>query len=79
VFLQPALAFFVSVEIVENDVEFAIREVGHDMIHESEKLHTVPPLRMLGNDLPGGNFQPPAPTAASAPLGLNLAEVAKEH
>jgi hypothetical protein len=56
-FLQPALAFFVGVEIVENDVEFAIREGGNDTIHESEKLDTAPPLRMRGNDLPGGTFQ----------------------
>jgi hypothetical protein len=32
----------VGVEIVENDVGFAIREGGDDMIQEAEKLDTTP-------------------------------------
>jgi hypothetical protein len=47
----------VGAEIVENDVEFAIREADNDVIHGAEKLHAAQPLRMRGYDLPGGNFQ----------------------
>src|SRR6516225_5504555 len=56
-FLEPAIAFLVSVEIVDNDVHLAIREGGDHAVHEAEELDTAPPLGMLGNNLSGGDFE----------------------
>src|ERR1700746_725577 len=57
VFLKPAIAFFVGVEIIEDDVQFAVREGGNHAVHEAEKLDTGATLGMLGNNLPVGDLK----------------------
>src|SRR6516225_1590559 len=43
VLVQPALILLVGVEIIEDDVQLAIREGGNDALHEAEELDTVAP------------------------------------
>src|SRR5579862_3438573 len=57
VLLEPGLALLVGVEIVEDDVQFTIREGLDDALHEAEELDTAPPLRMLRNDLSGRDLE----------------------
>ena len=57
VFLEPALVLLMGVEVVEDDVEVAIREGGNDAVHEAEELDTAAPLGMRGNDRSGGDFE----------------------
>jgi hypothetical protein len=57
VFLEPTLVLLMGVEIVEDDVEFSIREGGNDIVHEAEELDTAAPLGMRRNDLSGGDFE----------------------
>ncbi len=49
-FLEPAIALLMGVEIIEDDVQLAIREGGNHAVHEAEELDTPPPLGMLGNN-----------------------------
>ena len=44
--LEPAFALFMGVEIVEDEVQLAIREGGGDAAHKVKKLDTAPPLGM---------------------------------
>jgi hypothetical protein len=36
--LEPVLVLFVGVEVVEDDVKFAVRKSRGDTVHEVEKL-----------------------------------------
>ena len=45
-----------SVEIVEDDVQLAIREGNNDALHEAEELDSAP-LGMRADDLPGAHLQ----------------------
>jgi hypothetical protein len=56
-FLKPTLVLFVGGEIVENDVELAIREGDSDAVHEAEELDTAAALGVRCNDPPGGDFE----------------------
>src|SRR5262245_26819489 len=56
-FLEPAVAPLMGVEIVEDDMQLASRKGSHDVLHEAEKLGTTPPLRMCRNDPSGGDFE----------------------
>ena len=49
-FLEPAIALLMGVEIIEDDVQLAMREGGNHAVHEAEELDTAPPLGMLGNN-----------------------------
>src|SRR5262249_61176775 len=53
-FLEPAVTPLMSVEIVEDDMQLAIRKGSHDVLHEAEELDTPAPLRMCRNDPSGG-------------------------
>jgi len=46
-----------GVEIIEDDVQRAIREGGNHAVHEAEELDTAPPLGMLGNNPAAGDFE----------------------
>ena len=40
--LEPAILLrFVSVQVVEDHVDFALRVLGHDLVHEIEKFATA--------------------------------------
>ncbi len=55
---QPAIAFgFVSVEVVEYDVDLAAGMVGYDAIHEVEKLHATAAPIVIAFHQSGGHFQ----------------------
>ena len=56
-FLEPAIALLMGVEIIEDDVQLAIREGGNHAVHEADELDTAPPLGMLGNNLPAGDLE----------------------
>ena len=56
-FLEPAIALLMGVEIIEDDVQLAIREGGNHAVHEAEELDTALPLGMLGNNPAAGNFE----------------------
>src|SRR6516225_11861396 len=56
-FLEPAIALLMGVEIVEDDVQLAIREGGNHAVHEAEELDTAPALGMLGNNHAAGDFE----------------------
>ena len=51
------LVLLVGIKIVEDDVQFAIREGGDKAVHEAEKLDAAPPFRMLRNDPPAGHVK----------------------
>src|ERR1700692_929044 len=74
VFLEPALVLLMGVEVVEDDVEFAIREGGNDAVHEAEELDTAAALGMRGNDRSGGDFERLAEqaVAVASPARINL-------
>ena len=44
-----------GVEIIEDDVQLAIREGGNHAVLEAEELDTAPPLGMLGNNPAAGD------------------------
>src|SRR5436190_23483965 len=56
-FLEPALVFLMGVEIIEDDVQLAIRKAGNDAVHEAEKFDTATSLGMLRDDFSRGNVQ----------------------
>jgi hypothetical protein len=56
-FLEPAIALLMGVEIIEDDVQLAGREGGNHAVHEAEELDTAPPLGMLGNNPAAGDFE----------------------
>src|SRR5262249_41268557 len=56
-FLEPAIAFLMGVEIIKDDVQFAVREGGNHAVHEAEKLDTAAALGMFGNNLPAGDLE----------------------
>jgi hypothetical protein len=56
-FLEPAIALLMGGEIIEDDVQLAIREGGNYAVHEAEELDTPPPLGMLGNNSTRGDFE----------------------
>ena len=54
-FLEPATALLMGVEIIEDDVHLAVRKGGNHTIHEAEKLETT---AALSNQPPNGpNFR----------------------
>src|SRR5271169_1290936 len=55
--LEPAIALLMGVEIIEDDVQLAIREGGNHAVHETEEFDTAPPLGMLGNNPAAGDFE----------------------
>ena len=46
-----------DIEIIEDDVQLAIREGGNHAVHEAKELDTAPPLGMLGNNPAAGDFE----------------------
>src|SRR6266567_2191942 len=56
---EPALSrrVIVDVQIVQDDVKFALWEVSDHTIHKLQKIHRGPSLFHLSQDLAGGNFQ----------------------
>src|SRR6478609_12010909 len=68
VLLQPTLVLLVSVEIVEDDVQLAIREGNNDALHEAEELDSAAPLGMRGDDLPGAHLQRSKQGRGAVPL-----------
>src|ERR1700693_3843798 len=57
VFLEPTLVLLMGVEIVEDDVELAIRKGGNEAVHEAKELDTAASLRMRRDDPSGGDFK----------------------
>src|SRR6476646_4796616 len=57
VFLEPALVLLMGVEIVEDDVQLAVREGVNKAIHEAEELNAAAALGMRRDDPPGGDFK----------------------
>src|ERR671938_815584 len=55
--LEPAIALLVGVEIVEDDVQLAVREGGNQAVHEAEEFDAAAALGMLGNNLACGNLE----------------------
>src|SRR6202008_139971 len=55
--LEPAIALLMGVEIIEDDVQFAVREGGNHTVQEAEKLDPAAALGMLGNNLPAGDLE----------------------
>ena len=55
-FLEPAIALLMGVEIIEDDVQLAIREAATTRFMKPE-LDTAPPLGMLGNNPAAGDFE----------------------
>src|SRR6516165_4335744 len=55
--LEPALILLMGIEVVEDHVEFAIRESGNEAVHEAEELDPAAPLGMRSNDPSGGDFE----------------------
>src|SRR6516225_7343438 len=68
VLVQPALILLVGVEIIQDDVQLAIREGGNDALHEAEELDTAAPLRMRGDNLPGGDLKRSKQGRGAVPL-----------
>src|SRR4029453_7820996 len=56
-FPEPALVLLMRVEIVEDDVELAIREGGDEAVHEPEEFDAAAPLGMRRDDPSGGDFE----------------------
>src|SRR6266700_4224701 len=56
---EPALSrrVIVDVQVVQDDVKFALWEVSDHTIHKLQKIHRGPSLFHLRQDLAGGNFQ----------------------
>src|SRR5262245_58735323 len=55
---EPAVDFrFMRVEVVEDDVQFAIRIVGHDLVHEPEKLAASPTGKVPRFQLTGAHVE----------------------
>ena len=51
---QPPVMFgLVSVQVVEDHVDFPLGVVGDHLVHEIEKLSTPPPFVMPGLDMTG--------------------------
>jgi hypothetical protein len=48
VFLEPGLVLLVGVEIVEDDVQLAIREGGDEPVHEAEELDPAAATARVG-------------------------------
>ena len=72
-FLELLLVLLVSVEIVEDDVQLAIREGNNDALHEAEELE-IAPLGMRGDDLPvpiSEKYDAPAPLLLKYIYGLS--------
>ena len=67
-FLQSALVLLVRVEVVENDVQRAVREGRNDAVHEGEKLGAAAPFRMLSDDPPGGDLERGEQGRSTVPL-----------
>lgn len=56
--LQPHVAFWlVGREIVENDMDFALRMRGDDMVHEVQELDPPAPLVVPSDDLAAGEIE----------------------
>src|SRR6516164_4395797 len=68
VFFEPTVALLVGVEVVENDMKFVPRKGGNDSGHEAEKLDAPPPLRMLGKDFSGADFERRKQSRGAVPL-----------
>ena len=56
--LEPAVVFgFVSIEIVQNDVNFLFLAVGlYDAVHEIQELPAAPPFVVTGLHQASGDF-----------------------
>ena len=68
---QPAIIFgFVSIEIVQNDVNVASRVVGDDAVHEVQELDPPTALVMAGLDQPVGHLQRRKQGRGAVPLVL---------
>jgi hypothetical protein len=58
----------VSVEIIEDDVQLAIREGNNDALHEAEELDSAAPFGMRGDNLPGAHLQRSKQGRGAVPL-----------
>lgn len=55
---QPAVALrLVGVEVVEHDMDVALRVVGHDLVHEVEELDPAPAAVVAGPNLACGDVE----------------------
>ena len=56
---EPALSrrVIVDVQVIQDDMKFALREVSDHPIHKLQKIYRGPPLLHLRQDLAAGNFQ----------------------
>jgi hypothetical protein len=55
---RPAVVFwFMGVQIVEDDVQLAVRLLGDKTVHEVQKLDPSAAPVLVGFDQPGGNIQ----------------------
>ena len=68
VLLEPAVAFLMGVEIVEDDVQLPIREDGDDVVHEAEEFDTTPPFGVRGHNLAGGHLKRGKQGRSAVPL-----------
>ena len=56
-FQPPILFGFVSIKIIQHDMNFPALVVRHDAIHEIQKLTTAAPLVMTSLDLAGHDVE----------------------
>ena len=54
---EPSFVLLVGIEIVQDDVKFAVREGGDKAVHEARELDAAPAFRMRGDHLAGGHFE----------------------
>ena len=67
--LQPHVAFgLMGREIVEHDMDFAIRMIGDDLVHEVEEFDAPPTFVMASDDLAAGKIE--AANGVVVPLRL---------
>ena len=67
--LEPGVPFgLVSVEIIENHVDFPARVLGHGPVHEIEKLASPPPRVVSCFHLAGDHVKRGKPSRCSVSL-----------
>lgn len=71
---QPTVFFgLVGVQIVQHDVQFAVRVGRHNLIHEIQKLSPPPPVVVARNDLSGSDVEGCEQGSSAVPL-VSVAE-----
>src|SRR5215831_15582183 len=64
----PILLGFMSIEIVQNDMDLAAAVLGDDIVHEIEKLSSPSSRIMAHPPLTGGNLQGSKQSAGAMPF-----------